>query len=77
MARTKKLDLTDLTALRRARNENQSAYWNRIGVTQSAGSRYENERGLPAPTAILLTLFELGVITEKDIAAARKAGGVA
>ena len=77
MARTKTINLNDLAALRRARNENQSEYWTRIGCTQSAGSRYENERGLPAPTAILLTLFELGVITEKDIATARKAGGIA
>lgn len=76
MARTKKLDLNELIPLRRARGENQATYWNRIGVTQSAGSRYENERSLPAPTAILLTLFELGVITEKDIAEARKSGGI-
>ena len=77
MARTKTINLRQLEALRRARNENQQCYWNRLGVTQSAGSRYENERGLPEPTAILLTLFELGIITEKDIDAARRAGSIA
>lgn len=77
MARTKKINLNDPASLRRARNENQSAYWTRFGVTQSAGSRYENERALPAPTATLVALFELGVVTEQDIAEARKAGGVA
>lgn len=77
MSRTKKINLSDPLALRRARNENQSVYWQRLGVTQSAGSRYENQRSLPPPTAILLALFELGIITDKEIDIARKAGGIA
>lgn len=76
MARAKTINLNDITAIRRARNENQSQYWTRLGVTQSAGSRYENERDLPEPTAILLALFETGVVSEQDIATAKKACGI-
>lgn len=77
MARTKKVDLSDLVKMRKARNENQSEFWQRFGCTQSGGSRYEGGRDLPRPTAILIALYELGVITDEDLEAARKAGGIA
>jgi len=35
---------------------NQSAFWGRIGVTQSGGSRYETGRPIPNPVKLLLTL---------------------
>lgn len=77
MARTKKVDLSDLVAMRKARNENQSEFWQRFGCTQSGGSRYEAGRDLPRPTAMLITLYELGIVTDDDLETARKAGGVA
>lgn len=76
MARTKKVDLSDLVALRKARGENQSDFWRRFGVTQSGGSRYEAGRNLPTPVAILLTLFVLGHVTDESLLAARKAANV-
>lgn len=33
---------------------NQTAFWTRIGVTQSGGPRYENGRPMPTPVRILL-----------------------
>lgn len=77
MARAKKVDLSDPVAMRKARGENQSDFWRRFGVTQSGGSRYESGRDLPTPVAILMTLFELGLVTDDALEAARKAGGVA
>ncbi|MBT0961699.1 helix-turn-helix domain-containing protein [Denitromonas iodatirespirans] len=35
---------------------NQTEFWRRVGVTQSAGSRYESGRPLPKPLATLLTI---------------------
>jgi len=35
---------------------NQSDFWPPIGVTQSAGSRYESGRNIPKPVQILLQL---------------------
>jgi transcriptional regulator with XRE-family HTH domain len=42
---------------------NQSEFWRRIGVTQSGGSRYENGRTMPTPTAILFELVFMGTDT--------------
>lgn len=41
---------------RRLLQLNQSAYWSRVGVTQSGGSRYESGRNLPKPVQTLLDL---------------------
>ncbi len=41
---------------RRKRKLSQSEFWAPIGVTQSAGSRYESGRPLPIPIALLLDL---------------------
>lgn len=46
----------DVRKLRRKTKQNQSAFWSRIGVTQSGGSRYEAGRRIPKPTLILLTI---------------------
>lgn len=35
---------------------NQTEFWRRVGVTQSAGSRYESGRPIPRPLATLLTI---------------------
>lgn len=35
---------------------NQTDFWNRVGVTQSGGSRYESGRTIPKPVKMLLTI---------------------
>ncbi|OQS36829.1 transcriptional regulator [Chromobacterium haemolyticum] len=42
--------------IRRTAGLNQQAFWSRIGVTQSGGSRYESGRNMPKPTRELLRL---------------------
>lgn len=44
----------EIKAFRRKHGMNQSAFWGRIGVTQSGGSRYESERNIPVPVQLLL-----------------------
>ena len=46
----------DLVGTRKALGLNQSAFWSRIGVTQSGGSRYEMGRKMPKPLAMLFEL---------------------
>ncbi|MHB1428927.1 MAG: helix-turn-helix domain-containing protein [Rhodocyclaceae bacterium] len=73
MTMTKKIDLKNVLAYRKSQGINQSAFWSRIGVTQSGGSRYENGRTIPKPAAMLLWLRETGRLTDKDLADAKKA----
>ena len=54
----------------------QSAFWQRFGITQSGGSRYESGRDLPNPAKMLLTLYLSGTVTDEDLTAARKAAGI-
>lgn len=63
----------NLRDVRIARGENQSTFWNRYGVTQSCGSRYETERDIPVPTGALALLHLTGVIDEAVLAKAIKA----
>lgn len=72
MRRKKDNPLTDLRAYRMSRNANQTEFWGRFGVTQSAGSRYESGRELPAPTAMLVLAFADGLINEIALARLRK-----
>jgi DNA-binding transcriptional regulator YiaG len=55
-----------LLALRRSLNLGQSAFWLRLGVTQSGGSRYENGRPLPVAVGKLLdAVYIKGVALER------------
>jgi transcriptional regulator with XRE-family HTH domain len=45
--------------LRKSLGLNQAAFWGRIEVTQSGGSRYENGRPLPRPVRKLLGIVYL------------------
>ncbi len=48
---------TNLKQLRQRHKLTQAEFWNRIGITQSSGSRYENdERRIPKPVQILLDI---------------------
>ncbi|WP_199052922.1 helix-turn-helix transcriptional regulator [Aquitalea sp. ASV15] len=56
----------DYRSLRRHTGLNQQQFWSRVFVTQSGGSRYENERSVPAPVAELVRLHhQLGIDTSK------------
>ena len=62
-----------LLALRRSLNLRQDAFWMRLGVTQSGGSRFENGRPLPTAVGKLLEVVYIkGVsperLTENDAA---------
>lgn len=56
----------DYRQLRRQKGLNQQQFWSRVFVTQSGGSRYENERSVPAPVAELVRLHhQLGIDTSQ------------
>jgi transcriptional regulator with XRE-family HTH domain len=78
MATKKRAALTGeaLVAMRKKSGLNQLEFWQRFGITQSGGSRYETGRALPKPAKILIALYLSGRITDADLAAARKAAGV-
>lgn len=63
-----KLHLQDAEAVRTKRRQlgmRQEKFWSPLGVTQSGGSRYENERDIPMPVQLLL---EIAYGTEKQSA---------
>ncbi|WP_410498033.1 helix-turn-helix domain-containing protein [Chitinibacter sp. S2-10] len=45
--------------IRKTLGMNQFEFWNRIGVTQSGGSRYESGRTMPKPVRELLRLVHI------------------
>lgn len=47
---------TEIRAFRKKKGMNQLEFWAPLGITQSAGSRYETGRNIPAPVRILLHL---------------------
>lgn len=54
--------------LRKASGMNQTEFWKRFGVTQSAGSRYESGRSLPRPLKVLMQAQIDGAIDEATLA---------
>lgn len=67
-----KPSLDNLRAVRLARGENQKQFWQRFGVTQSGGSRYETSRDIPVPTGALVMLYLTGAISDAALAKAVK-----
>ena len=51
-----KTPVLDCRNIRLESNLNQHDFWQRLGVTQSGGSRYENGRNMPKPVRQLLNL---------------------
>lgn len=47
---------TELKAIRKKIGLNQATFWQRFGITQSGGSRYESGREVPEPVQILLNI---------------------
>lgn len=55
----------DPRAMRRRLDLNQQEFWSAVGVTQSGGSRYEQDRRIPKPVMELLRLrYQLGIKLE-------------
>lgn len=50
----------------------QTEFWGQYSVTQSGGSRYENERTMPEPLQLLMALHLAGKFDGDDLQAARK-----
>jgi transcriptional regulator with XRE-family HTH domain len=76
MARKSNHQKLAVRELRLARGMTQHQFWSPLGVTQSAGSRYESGRGIPAPVRELLRLahveqIPLRVIRTDDWAVAK------
>lgn len=46
----------DVRQIRTNLGLNQTQFWSRVFVTQSGGSRYENEREVPKPVQALLAI---------------------
>ncbi len=63
----------NIRLLRELSGLDQTAFWKRVGITQSGGSRYENnERRLPKPVQELLRLVyvekvDLNAIRREDV----------
>jgi hypothetical protein len=69
MARPKSIDIKNV---RVNSNENQSEFWERFGITQSGGSRYESGRNIPAPVKLLIGLWLGNIIDDEQLGRARK-----
>ena len=53
---TRRINHEVIQEIRKAYGANQTEFWTPLGVTQSAGSRYESGRALPRPVAMLFTM---------------------
>jgi predicted transcriptional regulator len=56
----------DVQARRKKLGLNQTAFWERVNITQSGGCRYETGRNIPKPVQLLL---QIAYGTEKQAAA--------
>ena len=61
-----------LRDLRLARNESQTAFWQRFGVNQRTASRIERGQPIPPAIAILVRLYLDGVIGDADLERAQR-----
>jgi len=63
-----KASLSNVRNIRQSTGLNQSVFWSRFGVTQSAGSRYESDRSLPAPLKLLMQAWLDKVVDDAMLA---------
>lgn len=59
--------LKGLRAYRKSLGESQTVFWDRFGVTQAGGSRYERAQAMPAPVALLVLAFAEGPLNDESI----------
>jgi hypothetical protein len=56
----------DVKVYREWLDEKQQTFWNRFGVTQCTGSRYEaSRRPLPMPLEMLMVAFYMGLLSDE------------
>lgn len=61
--------VTDTYSYRRRLFRSQVGFWERFGVSQSTGSRYERVRQIPLSLAILMGLHAMDRVRDHDLAA--------
>lgn len=66
------IDSQLLRDMRLARNETQTRFWGRFGVTQTRGSRFELGQEIPPPVGILIRLYLDGIVSDGDLWRARR-----
>lgn len=79
-AKRRKLDDTDVDQywmtprdenlmrdLRYLMRENQTQFWQRFGVSQSRGSRFERGMAIPLPVLLLIRLYLLRIVGDQDL----------
>ena len=76
MNKPKNPKAVDWATLRKQLGLTQTEFWGKLGVTQSAGSRYEAGRDIPKPTAELARLtyiegLDLANVTGEGVAVLR------
>lgn len=64
-------DKTLMRDLRYLMKENQTQFWSRFGVAQSSGSRFERGMPVPLPVLLLIRLYFLRYVSDKDLLAVR------
>ena len=65
-------------AMRQKAGTNQSVFWSRVGIGQSAGSRYESGRNIPRPVQMLLRIaYGTAAQAAKQVEALRPGTGEA
>jgi hypothetical protein len=53
--------------LRHVMRENQTQFWQRFGVTQTQGSRFERGKPIPLSVLLLIRLYLLRVVDDSDL----------
>ena len=65
-------------AMRQKTDLNQTQFWSRVGIGQSAGSRYESGRNIPRPVQMLLRIaYGTKAQSAKQVEALRPGAGEA
>ena len=65
-------------SMRQKAGTNQSVFWSRVGIGQSAGSRYESGRNIPRPVQMLLRIaYGAKAQSAKQVEALRPGAGEA
>ena len=57
--------------LRHLMGENQTQFWSRFGVAQSSGSRFERGLPVPLPVLLLIRLYFLRHVGDRELEAVR------
>jgi hypothetical protein len=58
---------SDVKQLRLTRKENQTDFWQRFGVTQSRGSRFEQGGDMPMSVVVLIELYLQKKVSDHDL----------